>query len=210
MADLPLFALFLVIGYLAGSVPSGWVVARLFHQTDIREHGSGRTGSTNVWRTFGVAAGLTSFVGDTLKVVLPLVAMRLLFPDRPEGEAIAAFAAIVGHNWPVFIGFRGGRGIVPGAAGLAFMVPPLMAVLWAIFLPVMFLSGYVSLASLTTVVAAPILIAIAMFWIEIPAAYLAYAIVGGVLIVVQHRDNISRLLAGNERRISLGRRRKLG
>lgn len=206
MADLFLFALFLGIGYVAGSIPSGWLVARLFHHTDIREHGSGRTGSTNVWRTFGVAAGIASFVGDTLKVIVPLVAIRLLFPDKPEGEAIAAFAAIIGHNWPIFIGFRGGRGIVPGAAGLAFMVPPLMAVLWAIFLPVIFLSRYVSLASLTTVVAAPVLIAIAMFWIHVPTAYLVYAIVGGVLIVVQHRDNISRLLAGNERRISLGRR----
>lgn len=206
MADLFLFALFLGIGYVAGSIPSGWLVARLFHHTDIREHGSGRTGSTNVWRTFGVAAGVASFVGDTLKVIVPLVAIRLLFPDKPEGEAIAAFAAIIGHNWPIFIGFRGGRGIVPGAAGLAFMVPPLMAVLWAIFLPVMFFSRYVSLASLTTVVAAPVLIAIAMFWMHVPTAYLVYAVVGGVLIVAQHRDNISRLLAGNERRISLGRR----
>ncbi|MYB76546.1 MAG: glycerol-3-phosphate 1-O-acyltransferase PlsY [Chloroflexi bacterium] len=206
MTDLFLFTLFVAIGYVAGSIPSGWLVARLFHHTDIREHGSGRTGSTNVWRTFGVAAGIASFVGDTLKVILPLVAIRLLFPDKPEGEAITAFVAIIGHNWPIFIGFRGGRGIVPGAAGLAFMVPPLLAVLWAIFLPVMFISRYVSLASLTTVAAAPVLIAIAMFWTHIPTAYLVYAIVGGVLIVVQHRDNIARLLAGNERRISLGRR----
>lgn len=205
MADLLLYALFAVIGYLAGSIPCGWLVARLFHRTDIREHGSGRTGSTNVWRTFGVAAGLTSFVGDTLKVTLPLVAIRVLFPEKPEVEAITAFTAIVGHNWPIFIGFRGGRGIVPGAAGLAFMLPPLLAVLWAVFLPVMFLSRYVSLASLTTVVVAPVLIAIAMFWTYVPTAYLVYAIVGGVLIVVQHRDNIARLLAGNERRISLGR-----
>lgn len=206
MADLLLYAAFAALGYVAGSIPCGWLVARLFHHTDIREHGSGRTGSTNVWRTFGVAAGVTSFIGDTMKVILPLIAIRLLFPGRPEVEAIAAFASIVGHNWPIFIGFRGGRGIVPGAAGLAFMLPPLMAVLWAVFLPVMLLSRYVSLASLTTVVAAPLLIAIAMFWMSLPTAYLLYAIVGGVLIVVQHRDNIARLLAGNERRISLGRR----
>ena len=206
MADLLLYVLFGVLGYLAGSIPSGWLVARLFHQTDIREHGSGRTGSTNVWRTFGVGAGLTSFLGDSLKVILPLVLIRVFFPDKPEGEAIAAFMAIIGHNWPVFIGFRGGRGIVPGAAGLAFMVPPTMAVLWAIFLPVMFFSRYVSLASLTTVAVAPILIVIAMLWFQVPAAYLIYAVVGGALIAFQHRDNIARLLAGNERRISLGRR----
>lgn len=206
MADLLWYALFGAIGYLAGSIPSGWLVARLFYHKDIREHGSGRTGSTNVWRTFGVAAGFASFVGDTLKVIVPLVVIRLLFPDKPEGEAITAFAAIIGHNWPLFIGFRGGRGIVPGAAGLAFMVPPTLAVLWAIFLPVMFFSRYVSLASLTTVAVAPVLIAIAMLWVQVPIAYLVYAIVGGVLIIVQHRDNIARLLAGNERRISLGRR----
>ena len=203
MPDLLWFALFLVVGYLAGSVPSGWLVARLFHGTDIREHGSGRTGSTNVWRTFGIAAGAAAFIGDTLKVVLPLVAIRLVFPDNPAGEAVTAFAAIIGHNWPVFIGFRGGRGIVPGAAGLLFMLPLVIAVLWAVFLPVILISRYVSLASLATVAAAPILVAIGMLWFQIPMVYLIYAIVGGVLIIVQHRDNIARLLAGNERRISL-------
>lgn len=206
MADLLSYALYIVVGYLAGSIPSGWLVARLFHKTDIREHGSGRTGSTNVWRTFGVAAGTVSFLGDTLKVILPLVAIRLIFDENPEGEAIVAFAAIIGHNWPLFIGFRGGRGIVPGAAGLAFMVPPIVAVLWVVFLPVMIVSRYVSLASLTTVAAAPMLIAIAMLWYQVPVVYLVYAIVGGVLIFVQHRDNIARLLAGTERRISLGSR----
>ena len=206
MADLISYALFIIVGYLAGSIPSGWLVARLFHKTDIREHGSGRTGSTNVWRTFGVAAGGVSLIGDTLKVILPLVAIRFAFPGNETGEAIMAFAAILGHNWPLFIGFRGGRGIVPGAAGLAFMVPPIVALLWVVFLPVMLISRYVSLASLATVAAAPILIAIAMQWFQLPVVYLVYAIVGGTVIIVQHRDNISRLLAGTERRISLGRR----
>lgn len=204
MADLAWYALFVAVGYLAGSIPCGWLVARLFHGTDIREHGSGRTGSTNVWRTFGVASGVTAFAGDTLKVILPLLVIRFAWPGNPTGEALAAFAAILGHNWPLFIGFRGGRGIVPGAAGLLVMFPPVLAVLWVIFLPVMFVSRYVSLASLTTVAAAPILLAIAMRWFQVPTVYLVYAIVGGILIFVQHRDNISRLLAGTERRISLG------
>ena len=205
MADFLWYAVSIVIGYLAGSIPSGWLIARLMHQTDIRKYGSGRTGSTNVWRTFGVVPGVLSFVGDALKVILPLLALRLAFPGNEIAEALMAFAAILGHNWPLFIGFRGGRGMVPGAAGLAFMVPPTMAVLWVIFLPVMLISRYVSLASLTTVAAAPILIAIAMLWFQVPVAYLIYAIVGGVVIFLQHRDNIARLLAGTERRISLGR-----
>ncbi len=203
MPDFLWYVLFLVVGYLAGSIPSGWLIARLFHRTDIREHGSGRTGSTNVWRTFGIASGVAVFIGDTLKVVLPLIAIRLAFSDSPAGEAVTAFAAIIGHNWPLFIGFRGGRGIVPGAAGLLFMVPLVIAVLWAVFLPILVISRYVSLASLTTVAAAPIMVAIGMFWFQIPVEYLIYAIVGGVLIIVQHRDNIARLRAGNERRISL-------
>ena len=203
MPDFLWYVLFLVVGYLAGSIPSGWLIARLFHRTDIREHGSGRTGSTNVWRTFGIASGVAVFIGDTLKVVLPLVAIRFGFPDSPASEAITAFAAIVGHNWPLFIGFRGGRGIVPGAAGLLFMLPLAIAVLWAVFLPILVISRYVSLASLSTVAAAPVLVAIGMFWFQIPVEYLIYAIVGGVLIIVQHRDNIARLRAGNERRISL-------
>lgn len=206
MTDLLSYALFVVIGYLAGSVPCGWLVARLFHRADIREYGSGRTGSTNVWRTFGVTAGIVSFLGDTLKVILPLLLIRLAPPGNPTGEAITAFAAILGHNWPLFIGFRGGRGIVPGAAGLAFMVPPIVAVLWVVFLPVMFISRYVSLASLATVATAPILVAAAIVWFQVSPVYLIYAIVGGVVIFIQHRDNISRLISGTERRISLGRR----
>ena len=205
MADLVWLALFGAIGYLAGSIPSGWLVSRLWHRMEIREHGSGRTGSTNVWRTLGPAPGMVAFAGDILKVALPLLVLRVAFPDNDAGEAVLAFAAILGHNWPVYIGFRGGRGIVPGAAGLLVMVPPIFAVLWAVFLPVMFISRYVSLASLCTVAAAPVLIAVAMLWVQIPLTYLVYAIVGGVLIIVQHRDNISRLLAGTERRISLGR-----
>jgi glycerol-3-phosphate acyltransferase PlsY len=205
MADLLFYALFGAIGYMAGSIPSGWLVARIWHGTDIRELGSRRTGSTNVWRNFGVVSGIAAFVGDTLKVILPLIAIRLVYPEYPAAEAIAAFAAIVGHNWPLFIGFRGGRGIVPGAAGLLFMFPPAIAILWVIFLPVMLLSRYVSLASLTTVAIAPILLVVAMPWYQVPVEYLAYAVVGGALIFVQHRDNIARLLAGNERRISLGR-----
>lgn len=204
MADFAWLALFIVVGYLAGSIPCGWLVARLFHGTDIREHGSRRTGSTNVWRNFGAASGIAAFAGDTLKVIVPLLVIRLALPGNPTGEALAAFAAILGHNWPLFIGFRGGRGIVPGAAGLLVMFPPVLAVLWVIFLPVVLISRYVSLASLTTVAAAPIILAVAMRWFHVPTVYLVYAIVGGVLIFVQHRDNIARLLAGTERRISLG------
>lgn len=201
MADLAWIALFGAIGYLAGSIPSGWLVGRIWHRTEIREHGSGRTGSTNVWRIFGPVPGIVAYTGDMLKVILPLLVLRLTLPENDAGEAVLAFAAILGHNWPVYIGFRGGRGIVPGAAGLLVMVPPIFAVLWAVFLPVMFISRYVSLASLSTVAAAPVLIAVAMFWVNIPTAYLVFAIVGGMLIFVQHRDNIARLLAGTERRI---------
>ncbi len=201
MAEPAWLALFGAIGYLAGSIPSGWLVGRIWHHTEIREHGSGRTGSTNVWRIFGPVPGIVAYTGDMLKVVLPLLVLRLTLPENDAGEAVLAFAAILGHNWPVYIGFRGGRGIVPGAAGLLVMVPPIFAVLWAVFLPVMFISRYVSLASLSTVAAAPVLIAVAMFWVNIPTAYLVFAIVGGMLIFVQHRDNIARLLAGTERRI---------
>lgn len=114
--------LFLIlVGYLLGSLPFGLMAGRLVKGVDVRDFGSGSTGSTNVQRTVGTPAAVVVLLLDTAKSVLAVLLARL-FSDAPGVEVAAALAAIAGHNWPVFIGFKGGRGIAPGVGGAAHTI----------------------------------------------------------------------------------------
>src|SRR5579864_568816 len=109
------FVLAAVIGYLLGSIPTGMVVARVYRNVDLTAHGSGRTGATNVLRTLGRGAAAVAFAGDFAKGVVAVALVKFLIaPDNAWIEMIAAIGAVVGHSYSVFIGFKGGRGVVTG------------------------------------------------------------------------------------------------
>ena len=200
---IPEFIAFAVGGYLLGSIPIGLVVGRLLKGVDIREYGSGKTGMTNTLRTLGPGPAAAVFIGDMLKGVLPVLLARLVSDDA-RLQVVGALAAIVGHIFPVYAGFRGGRGVSTSLGATAAMMP-----LLAPFLP--FIGGvilipfrYVSLMSvLGTVVTALIIIALAATD-RVPNAYGVFAVITATLIVVLHRDNIARLLAGTEPKIGQG------
>ena len=140
--------LFLIlVGYLLGSLPFGLMAGRLVKGVDVRDFGSGSTGSTNVQRTVGTPAAVVVLLLDTAKSVLAVLLARL-FSDAPGVEVAAALAAIAGHNWPVFIGFKGGRGIAPGVGGLLILSPVSGLIALAVALPTIALWRYVSLGSL--------------------------------------------------------------
>src|SRR5689334_17727294 len=104
-----------VIAYVLGSIPTGMVVAKVYRNVDLTAHGSGRTGATNVLRTLGSGAAAVAFAGDFLKGVLAVAAVKFLIaPDNTWIEMVAAIAAVVGHSYSIFIGFKGGRGVVTG------------------------------------------------------------------------------------------------
>ena len=194
------YAAVLTLAYLLGSIPWGYMVILWREGVDIREHGSGRTGMTNVLRTAGPKIAALVLLLDMSKGILSIFLARQVIGTN-EGEAIAGLLALVGHNWPVFLQFRGGRGILTAFGGLWVMAPPVAAIAAAVMVVITLVSRYVSLGNLIGVVVA-FLVTAGLTWIgKYSPAYAAYTLVGGAVIIWQHRDNIQRILAGNERRI---------
>ncbi len=186
--------------YLLGSVQPGLIVVKLTMRLDVRTFGSGRTGMTNVLRTAGKRAAAVVFLADAGKGVAVTLAARALSDDAIVHAAVG-IAVIVGHVWPVFAGFRGGRGIVTGFAASLGLDPWAALAGVAAFAPVLGATRYVSLASVVSVAAAVAAFAVRTALFDAPAAYLGYALVGATLIIAMHRDNIGRLLRGEERRL---------
>lgn len=198
------FAIAVVCGYLLGSIPFGLIVSR-FSGVDLREHGSGRTGFTNSLRLFGMQRSVPVFAGDFAKGIAATL-LPLLYSDDPWVRAAGGLAAVAGHVWPLFAGFRGGRGVLTGAAVLVAL-DPLVVVVVAPFALVLYTTRYMSLASITGVACAVLLfVALAATGVH-SWAYAFAALIGGPLIIALHHDNIGRLRAGTERKI--GRREAL-
>ncbi|MEO6577373.1 MAG: glycerol-3-phosphate 1-O-acyltransferase PlsY [Candidatus Limnocylindria bacterium] len=198
------FVLAAVLGYLLGAVPFGLLVGRLVKGIDLREYGSHRTGATNALRTLGTRAAAAVFVLDVAKGVVAVLLARLLIDADPHvewGAALAGFAAIVGHNWSVFIRFTGGRGVATSAGALGAMSPITILVLVPIVIGILLRSRYVSLGSIVGGLLAPIIAAIlaALGLATVPGV--AYALASGLLVTAAHADNIGRLRAGTERKI---------
>ena len=201
-----------VIGYLIGSVPFGLIVGRITRGIDVRDYGSGVTGATNVIRTSGWKAGVAVIILDIAKGIVPVYLGLALAhaadispkDDRAWVQAAAALAAVVGHIWPVFAGFRGGRAVASGF-GAALAMNPLASV--ALIPVAALVVGSTRIMSLMSITMAPVLaiVFIVLAAMDIaPPAYAVYASIAAALIVYKHRPNIERLIAGTEPRIGRG------
>lgn len=193
-----------LLGYLIGAIPFGLIIGRLARGIDLREFGSHRTGATNALRTLGLKWAALVFILDVTKGVAAVLLARVLFADDPLVEwaaAVAGFAAIVGHNWSVFIRFTGGRGVATSAGAMGAMSIWTVLVLAPIVIGVIWRTRYVSLGSITGSLLAPVVTAAlwALDLASVPA--IAYALASGLLVTAAHADNIARLRAGTERRI---------
>lgn len=191
------------IGYLLGSIPAGLWVGRFARGIDVREYGSGRTGFTNVLRTVGPRWGVVVLVADLAKGAVPVVIARML-SDEPYVYAVAGLAAAVGHDWPLFAGFRGGRGVA-ASFGAALALNPIAA---AALIPVgVGLVAVTRIMSLMSIGLAPVLavvfVALAAAGVH-PWAYAVYAVIAAAMLIALHRENIQRLLAGTEPRLGGG------
>lgn len=205
-----------LIGYLLGSIPVGLIVGRATRGIDVREYGSGVTGATNVIRTSGWKAGVVVIIGDMAKGIVPVYIGHGLakaagidvHDDRAWVAAAGAFAAVCGHIWPVFAGFRGGRAVASGF-GAALAMNPLASLA---MIPVAALVvGTVRIMSVMSITMAPALavVFIVLAALDVsPPAYAAYAVGASALIVWKHRPNIERLVAGTEPRIGRGGERR--
>lgn len=193
-----------VLGYLLGAIPFGLIIGRLTKGIDLREYGSHRTGATNALRTLGAPAAATVFLLDVGKGAAAVLLARLLFAGDPLVEwaaAAAGVAAIVGHNWSLFIGFTGGRGVATSAGALGAMSVWTILIVAPIVVLVIWRSRYVSLGSVTGALAAPVVTAVLAAAGVATVQAVAYALASGLLVTVAHADNIGRLRAGTERRI---------
>ena len=202
----------LVVGYLLGSIPFGLLIGKRAAGVDVRQYGSGRTGSTNVLRTAGKKAAALAATLDVLKGVLAVVFAGLIFGksylmvgnfalDTLVAQVIAALAAVVGHIWPVFLKFRGGRGVATFMGGLVALCPLAGVIGGGVLFLSAGLTRYASLGSIAGILAAYIVLIPLTIMGSFPIEYLVYALVGGLLIIYMHRDNVARLLSGKERRL---------
>jgi len=206
------FAAVVIGSYLIGSIPSGLVIGKL-KGIDVREYGSGNIGTTNVLRTLGARYGALVLIADVFKGVIAVLLARYII-GSPMSEMAAGFAAVAGHDWSLFLKFKGGRGVATSLGGILPMAmwAPLAAVAGVvIFIALIALTRYVSLASIMGSLSAVVAMAVFMGIGRVPWEYLVYIVVVVALIIFQHRDNISRLLSGTESKLGQkGERRQAG
>ncbi|WP_040761948.1 glycerol-3-phosphate 1-O-acyltransferase PlsY [Ruminiclostridium cellobioparum] len=199
-----------VIGYLLGSLNTSLIVGK-FYGTDVRKHGSGNAGMTNTLRTLGKAAAVMVIAGDILKGVISYLLGNIIISSIPAsitldlagiGGMAAGIAAIAGHNWPVYFGFKGGKGILTSFAVVLMMDWKLGLILLGIFAVIVAITRYVSLGSIIASVAFPIGAAIK----GNGTIFIIFSAVLAVLAVARHKANIGRLLNGSEAK--LGQKKK--
>jgi len=191
-----LMSVLLVLGgYILGSIPTG-LLAGWAYGVDVRRVGSGNIGTANVLRAAGKWAAFFTLFGDMLKGLIPVVLARLITADGWTIAAVA-LAAVVGHCFPVFLRFRGGKGVATGAGTSIGLAPVVGLALFALWWAVVLVSRYTSLGAIAVMVLSPV----AFLLTGQPLPYILYTIAGGVLILWLHRENARALLKGTERKI---------
>ena len=205
-----LHAIVLALAYLLGSIPFGYLIVRAGGRGDVRETGSGGTGATNVTRRAGKGAGVLTLALDALKGAAAVLVARLVLAEGFGVDwwvAAAAVAAVMGHCFPVWLGFRGGKGVATGLGVFALLAPLALLCALPFFLLVVWATRYVSLGSIVAAALVPLAV-----WALGARGYvrgeellpvLTAASLGGALIIFMHRANIGRLLRGEESRLKL-------
>lgn len=200
----------MAISYLCGSVPSSVWWGKAFYGVDVREHGSHNAGATNTFRVLGPKAGIPVLLIDVLKGFLPVRLLPFWSGMEPYSDAwtmlrvLLVLAAVVGHLYPVFAGFRGGKGIATSLGGVLAIHPGSALLCVIVFFVVFGLTRYVSLASLTAALVFPLSITFIFHEPSLVLRWFAVVLCG--IVFFTHRQNIARLLKGNENRMNLGGR----
>jgi glycerol-3-phosphate acyltransferase PlsY len=199
----------ILICYLIGSVPTAIIYGKLTRGLDIREHGSGNAGATNVFRVLGWKSGLLVMLIDIMKgVVATTLVYRLAVgavPLEPELlQIFAGLAAVFGHIWTIFAGFKGGKGVGTGAGMILGIIPYAVLVAIIVFIVTVFLTRYVSLGSILGSITIPVYLLIQKLLLDQPVSttLLIFGISIPVLIIFTHRSNFTRLIKGTENKIS--------
>lgn len=194
------FALVIAASYLIGSIPTGYIIVKLFTGQDIRQVGSGSTGATNVKRVMGKKWFFIVMLLDALKGALPVV-LATYFTSALDNigvlPVVAAICVLIGHSKSVFLNFTGGKSVASGVGtllALNWIAGLIIAAIWGV---VTWISKYVSLGSIVALICAPIV----MFFLKAPVAYVIYAVIAAIYVIYLHRENIKRLQEGTENKV---------
>lgn len=194
------FGLTIIIAYLIGSIPTGYLIVKSKTGDDIRTIGSGSTGATNVKRVLGKKWFFAVLLLDAFKGALPVILAKTFVTAGTHlglAPVLASIAVIIGHSKSCFLGFKGGKSVASGVGtilALNFVVGAIIAVVWA---TITYTTKYVSVGSIIALLVSPFL----MYFFWAPVAYVAYCALGAIYIVYLHRENIKRLIAGNENKV---------
>jgi len=188
----------LSISYLIGSIPFGFIITRVFYQKDIRQFGSKNSGATNVWRTFGKVPGICTLLLDALKGIGVVLGAQILFPDMINLPIVCGIVAILGHNWTVFLKFKGGKGVATSAGVFLALMPAQFGVAMGVFLVSLALTKYVSVSSMLAA-----LTLLTAGWFTNISLFLRITVSLAVLLVlVRHIPNMQRLAKGTETKVN--------
>ncbi len=189
------WVLVLLGAYIIGSIPVGLIIGNVFWKKDLRRYGSRNIGATNAWRVLGRKAGILVFILDFLKGQLGVMLGACVI-GTPVALVLGGFFAVIGHVFPIFAGFHGGKGVATGLGVLSILMPKVMLIVFVVWLILTLLTRYVSIASVFSAVLAPILAAA----FSEPSPYFAFALAAAVIVVWRHRENLKRLREGRENR----------
>ncbi|WP_293693321.1 glycerol-3-phosphate 1-O-acyltransferase PlsY [uncultured Phascolarctobacterium sp.] len=198
------FLLGFVLGHVCGSIPSGLWLVQAFHGIDIRNYGSKNIGTTNVFRTVGPKTAVLVLIADAFKGILAVGIMSYFF-HNPLLDVFTALGALLGHNYSLFLGFKGGKGVATALGLLIFMMPKVAVASFGIWLVCVLLTRYVSLGSIMAAVFTPPL----AWYLGYPSAYVVFSVVAAFFVVLRHKENIHRLLTGTESKIKPGNAKDL-
>ena len=189
-----------LIGYILGSIPTGLVLVKMICGIDIRKYGSHNIGATNVFRTVGARMASFVLLGDILKGIAAVVLVKFFFEANLHLQLVTAIAALLGHTFSVFLHFKGGRGVATGLGLIIYFMPDVSVFSLAVWAGIVFVTKYVSLASVVAAFVTPF----AAFYRDYPWELIVFVTFACLFVIVRHYENIIRLLHGNETKIKEG------
>lgn len=192
----------IILSYGVGTISFSFFIGVIWKGIDLRDYGSGNLGTTNAFRVLGTIPGILVFIGDALKGVVAVIFSRTIGDGGPVIVLLCGLAAIVGHCLPFYLNFKGGKGVATGAGVIVSIVPNVTLAAAIIWIAVLVLTRYVSLASIIAAASVPIL----MIIFSVPSIYLILGVLAPVFVIYRHRSNIARILAGTETKIGKGKR----
>lgn len=198
------FVLGFVLGHLCGSIPSGLWIVQALHGIDIRNYGSKNIGTTNVFRTVGPKTAVMVLLADALKGIVAVWLVSAYF-HNPVLDVVTALGALLGHNYSVFLGFKGGKGVATALGLLVFLMPKAAPCSFGVWLVLVLATRYVSLGSIVAAIVTPFL----AWYMEYPLAYVIFSAIAAFFVVLRHKENIQRLLSGTESKIKPGNAKNL-